>query len=56
LTEKEKMAYSPIPSRREAVPKRIDLPQGALKMPMLKAVSLGPLHRYGILQAKAEEL
>lgn len=29
--------------------KRIDLPQGALEMLILKATSLGPLHGYGIL-------
>ena len=29
--------------------KRIDLPQGALEILILKAVSLGPLHGYGIL-------
>jgi DNA-binding PadR family transcriptional regulator len=29
--------------------KRVDLPQGALEMLILKAVSLGPLHGYGIL-------
>jgi PadR family transcriptional regulator, regulatory protein PadR len=30
--------------------KRVELPQGALEMLVLKAVSLGPLHGYGILQ------
>jgi PadR family transcriptional regulator PadR len=29
--------------------KRVDLPQGALEMLILKATSLGPLHGYGIL-------
>ena len=29
--------------------KQVDLPQGALEMLILKAVSLGPLHGYGIL-------
>lgn len=29
--------------------KRVDLPQGALEMLVLKAVSLGPQHGYGIL-------
>ncbi len=31
------------------MPSRIDLPQGALEVLILKAVSLGPLHGYGIL-------
>ena len=31
------------------MPNRIDLPQGALEMLVLKSVSLGPLHGYGIL-------
>jgi PadR family transcriptional regulator PadR len=29
--------------------KTVDLPQGALEMLILKAISLGPLHGYGIL-------
>ncbi len=29
--------------------KQVDLPQGTLEMLILKAVSLGPLHGYGIL-------
>ena len=29
--------------------KRVELPQGALEMLILKATSLGPLHGYGIL-------
>jgi PadR family transcriptional regulator, regulatory protein PadR len=29
--------------------KRVDLPQGALEMLVLKSVSLGPQHGYGIL-------
>lgn len=29
--------------------KLIDLPQGALEMLILKAISLGPMHGYGIL-------
>ena len=28
---------------------RVELPQGALEMLVLKAVSLGPLHGYGVL-------
>jgi PadR family transcriptional regulator, regulatory protein PadR len=31
------------------VPGRVELPQGALEMLILKAASLGPLHGYGIL-------
>jgi PadR family transcriptional regulator, regulatory protein PadR len=29
--------------------KQVDLPQGTLEMLILKAVSLGPLHGYGVL-------
>jgi PadR family transcriptional regulator PadR len=32
-----------------AMTKQVELPQGALEMLILKAVSLGPLHGYGIL-------
>jgi transcriptional regulator len=31
------------------MPTQVDLPQGTLEMLILKAVSLGPLHGYGIL-------
>jgi transcriptional regulator len=31
------------------MPKPVELPQGTLEMLILKAVSLGPLHGYGIL-------
>jgi PadR family transcriptional regulator, regulatory protein PadR len=31
------------------VTRQVELPQGALEMLILKAVSLGPLHGYGIL-------
>lgn len=31
------------------MPDPIDLPQGALELLILKAISLGPLHGYGIL-------
>ena len=31
------------------MPKPVDLPQGALEILILKAVSLGPLHGYGVL-------
>jgi len=43
--------YIPRLSRREAesVNKQMDLLQGTLDMLILKAVSLGPLHGYGIL-------
>lgn len=41
--------YSPFPDRRESLTRPVDLPQGALEMLVLKAVSLGPLHGYGIL-------
>jgi len=49
LTGKEGVAYSPISNMRVRVLKPVDLPQGALEMLILKAVSLGPLHGYGIL-------
>ena len=32
------------------MPKQVDLLQGTLEMLILKAVSLGPLHGYGVLQ------
>ena len=41
--------YSPIRNRRESLTKPVELPQGTLEMLILKAVSLGPLHGYGIL-------
>lgn len=31
------------------MPDSVELPQGALELPVLKAISLGPLHGYGIL-------
>jgi PadR family transcriptional regulator, regulatory protein PadR len=31
------------------LPKPVELPQGTLEMLILKAISLGPLHGYGIL-------
>ena len=31
------------------MPNLVDLPQGALEILILKAISLGPLHGYGIL-------
>jgi PadR family transcriptional regulator PadR len=41
--------YSPFPDRRELLTKPVELPQGTLEILVLKAVSLGPLHGYGIL-------
>src|ERR1700739_1195495 len=54
------MAASPRQTRREKLPKQIDLIQGTLEMLILKAVSLGKLHGYGILlriqQISSEQL
>src|SRR5437667_1258218 len=41
--------YTPIPDRGEPLTKPVELPQGTLEMLILKAVSLGSLHGYGIL-------
>ena len=42
--------YSPRRSRRQpGLAKQLDLLQGTLDMLILKAVSLGPLHGYGVL-------
>ena len=41
--------YSPFSERGEPLTKPVGLPQGTLEMLILKAVSLGPLHGYGIL-------
>ncbi len=41
--------YSPFPDRGVPLTKSIGLPQGTLEMLILKAISLGPLHGYGIL-------
>src|SRR5215472_12457958 len=49
LDGKGEIAYSPCPDRREPLTKPVELPQGTLEMLILKAVSLGPLHGYGIL-------
>jgi PadR family transcriptional regulator PadR len=49
LDGKGEIAYSPFPERREPLTKPVELPQGTLEMLILKAVSLGPLHGYGIL-------
>src|SRR5580698_5138979 len=43
------MAGSPRLARRPVVGKQLDLIQGTLDMLILKAVSLGPLHGYGVL-------
>jgi PadR family transcriptional regulator, regulatory protein PadR len=37
------------PSRRAGLDKQLDLLQGTLDLLILKAVSLGPLHGYGVL-------
>src|SRR5271169_4716587 len=41
--------YSPFSDRRLPLTKPVELPQGTLEMLILKAVSLGSLHGYGIL-------
>ncbi len=46
---KRESVYSPFSDRRELLTKPIELPQGTLEILILKAVSLGPLHGYGIL-------
>jgi PadR family transcriptional regulator, regulatory protein PadR len=40
---------SPSRSRRQPVTKQVDVLQGTLDLLILKAVSLGPLHGYGVL-------
>ena len=49
LDGKGENLYSPFPDRRRPLTKLVELPQGALEILVLKAVSLGPLHGYGIL-------
>jgi PadR family transcriptional regulator PadR len=49
LDGKGETPYSPIPDRRASLPKPVELPQGTLEILVLKSVSLGPLHGYGIL-------
>jgi PadR family transcriptional regulator PadR len=49
LDRKGESVYSPFPDRRELLTKPVELPQGTLEILILKAVSLGPLHGYGIL-------
>src|ERR1700751_3634980 len=49
LDGKGETVYSPFPDRREILTKQVELPQGTLEMLILKAVSLGALHGYGIL-------
>ena len=41
--------YSPFSERGEPLTKPVELLQGTLEMLILKAISLGPLHGYGIL-------
>lgn len=43
------MLVSPLDAQGEDVGKALDLLQGTLDMLILKAVSLGPLHGYGVL-------
>jgi PadR family transcriptional regulator PadR len=49
LDRKGESAYSPFRDKREPLTKPVELPQGTLEMLILKAISLGPLHGYGIL-------
>src|SRR3979490_2427040 len=49
LDGKGENSYSPFSDRGEPLTKPVELPQGTLEMLILKAVSLGPLHGYGIL-------
>ena len=42
--------YSPFSERGEPLTKSVELPQGTLEMLILKAISLGSLHGYGILR------
>jgi PadR family transcriptional regulator, regulatory protein PadR len=50
LDELGKASYHlPSSPRREMAVKQLDLLQGTLDMLILKAVSLGPLHGYGVL-------
>src|SRR6266480_7673757 len=49
LDGKGESVYSPFPDRGEPLMRPVELPQGTLEMLILKAVSLGPLHGYGIL-------
>ncbi len=49
LDGKGESVSSPFPDRGEPLTKPVELPQGTLEMLILKAVSLGPLHGYGIL-------
>src|SRR6201987_583471 len=49
LDGKGETVYSPFPDRGEPLTKPVELPQGTLEMLILKAVSLCPLHGYGIL-------
>ena len=43
------MIYPPRRTRRLAIDQQLELLQGTLEMLILKAISLGPLHGYGVL-------
>ena len=43
------MVYPPRRTRRAAIDQQLELLQGTLEMLILKAISLGPLHGYGVL-------
>ena len=43
------MIYRPRRTRRTAIDQQVELLQGTLEMLILKAISLGPLHGYGVL-------
>jgi len=49
LTGKERVCTLLSKIGESFLTKPVELPQGALEMLVLKAVSLGPLHGYGIL-------
>lgn len=43
------MIYIPRCTRRRPIDQQVELLQGTLEMLILKAISLGPLHGYGVL-------
>ncbi|HEX5410664.1 MAG TPA: hypothetical protein VFZ27_02270, partial [Terriglobia bacterium] len=49
LTGQEYALYTPNPLRYKAMTDRAQILPGTLDLLILKAVSLGPLHGYGIL-------
>src|ERR1700719_2055665 len=49
LTVEESAGTFPLDDQGETVGKQMDLLQGTLDLLILKAVSLGPLHGYGVL-------